>query len=83
MSYWERTRKSRELFEKAKKQIPGGSAYSIRFFEPYPFFVNRAEGSRIWDVDGNEYIDFWLVHFAAILGHCYKTGIETAKEQHR
>ncbi len=81
MSYWERTRKSRELFEKAKKHIPGGSAYSIRYFEPYPFYVSRAEGSRIWDVDGNEYIDFWMVHFAAVLGHGYKPVIEAAREQ--
>ncbi len=81
MSYWERTRKSRELFEKAKKHIPGGSSYSIRYFEPYPFYVSRAEGSRIWDVDGNEYIDFWMVHFAAILGHGYKPVIEAVREQ--
>jgi len=81
MSYWERTRASRELFEKAKKHIPGGSAYSIRYFEPYPFYVRRAEGSRIWDVDGNEYIDFWMVHFAAVLGHGYRPVIEAAREQ--
>jgi len=81
MSYLERTKKSMELFEKAKKHIPGGSAYSIRYFEPYPFYVSRAEGSRIWDVDGNEYVDFWMVHFAAIFGHGYRPVIEAAKEQ--
>lgn len=81
MSYLERTKKSMELFEKARKHIPGGSAYSIRYFEPYPFYVSRAKGSRIWDVDGNEYVDFWMVHFAAVLGHGYRPVIEAAKEQ--
>jgi glutamate-1-semialdehyde 2,1-aminomutase len=57
MNYIERTKSSKALFEKAKNYIPGGSAYAIRYFEPYPFYIKRAQGSRIWDVDDNEYID--------------------------
>jgi len=81
MSYTDRTKTSRELFEEAKRLIPGGTAYSIRYFEPYPFYVHRAKGSRIWDVDGNEYLDFWMIHFAAILGHGYEPIINAVKEQ--
>jgi glutamate-1-semialdehyde 2,1-aminomutase len=81
MNYIDRTKTSRELFEEARRLIPGGSAYSIRYFEPYPFYVRRAKGSRIWDVDGNEYLDFWMIHFAAILGHGYEPIINAVKEQ--
>jgi glutamate-1-semialdehyde 2,1-aminomutase len=37
--------------------------------EPYPFYTVRAQGSRLVDVDENEYIDFWMGHYALILGH--------------
>ncbi|MGD0329028.1 MAG: aminotransferase class III-fold pyridoxal phosphate-dependent enzyme [Nitrososphaeria archaeon] len=81
MNYIRKTALSRNLFEKARKYIPGGSAYAIRYFEPYPFYVKRALGSRIWDVDDNEYIDFWTVHFAAIFGHGYAPVMSAVKEQ--
>jgi glutamate-1-semialdehyde 2,1-aminomutase len=41
----------------------------IKFFEPYPIFMARARGSRVWDVDGNEYIDYLMSYGALILGH--------------
>ncbi len=81
MSYEERTPGSRALFERARKHVPGGATYSIRYFEPYPLYVRRAKGSRIWDVDGNEYIDFWMVHFAAVLGHGYGPIVDAVREQ--
>lgn len=81
MNYVERTVTSRRLFKKARKYIPGGVSYSLRYFEPYPFYVKRAKGSKIWDVDDNEYLDFWMVHFAAVFGHGYEPIIEAVKEQ--
>ncbi|MEM3404619.1 MAG: aminotransferase class III-fold pyridoxal phosphate-dependent enzyme [Nitrososphaeria archaeon] len=81
MNYVDRTLRSHKLFEKAKEYIPGGSAYAIRYFEPYPFYVSKTKGSKIWDVDGNEYVDFWLCHFGAIFGHCYKPVMAAVKEQ--
>jgi hypothetical protein len=54
------TSRSHELFTEALKFIPGGVNSPVRAFRNVggePFFVNRAEGSHIWDVDGNEYID--------------------------
>lgn len=68
--YMSKTPKSRALYERAKKLFPAGVSYGIRYFEPYPFYVEKAKGSRLYDVDGNEYIDFWLGHWALILGHC-------------
>lgn len=61
--------KSSELFDKAKKLIPGGVNSPVRAFSPYPFFTERAKGSKLFDVDGNEYIDFCLGYGPLILGH--------------
>lgn len=70
-----------EVFEKAKTVIPGGVSYQIRQFDPYPFCVARAKGSRLYDIDGNDYIDYWCTHFAQILGHAYPSVVEALAEQ--
>jgi len=67
--YLDRTPGSKRLFERAQKIMPGGVSHRQRYFPPYPFFMKEAAGSKIWDVDGNEYIDLWMGHFALILGH--------------
>ncbi len=67
--YRRRTVQSGKLFQRAKKVMPGGVCHNIRYFPPYPFYIKEAKGSRIWDVDGNEYIDLWMAHYEAILGH--------------
>jgi glutamate-1-semialdehyde 2,1-aminomutase len=79
--YISNTSKSRALYERAKKVLPAGVSYSIRYFEPYPFYVARAEGSRLYDVDGNEYVDFWLGHTALILGHSPSAIVKAVKRQ--
>ena len=60
---------SERFFEKAKKLIPGGVNSPVRAFEPYPFFTKYAKGSRIFDVDGHEYIDYCMGYGPLILGH--------------
>ena len=63
---------SHSLFARAQSLIPGGVNSPVRAFRAVggePFFVQRAEGSRIWDVDGNEYIDYVGTWGPAILGH--------------
>jgi glutamate-1-semialdehyde 2,1-aminomutase len=67
--YLAKTRKSRLLYEKAKRVFPAGVSYFVRHMEPYPFYTVKAQGSRLVDADGNEYIDFWMGHYALILGH--------------
>ena len=79
--YLERTQLSRRLFERARRYLPGGVSYSVRFFEPYPFYVSRAEAQHIWDVDGNMYTDYWIGHGALLMGHRYPPVIEAAKKQ--
>jgi len=79
--YKSKTPKSKALHERAKKVLPGGVSYGIRFFEPYPFYTLRAKGSKLYDVDGNTYIDFWLGHTALILGHSPPAIVEAVKKQ--
>ena len=64
--------RSSELFAAALQRIPGGVNSPVRAFRSVggdPFFVDRAEGSKIWDVDGKEYIDYVGTWGPAILGH--------------
>ncbi len=67
--YESRTAGSKGLWEKARKVMPMGTASNSRMYDPYPLFIARAEGSRVWDVDGNEYIDHNLSFGALIVGH--------------
>jgi glutamate-1-semialdehyde 2,1-aminomutase len=70
---------SAKLFEAAKKVIPGGVNSPVRAFRNVggePFFVRRAKGCRIWDVDGRDLIDFVGTWGPAILGHAPQPVIE-------
>ena len=60
---------SKKLFLRAKRVIPSGINSPVRFYDPYPFFVKKANGSVIWDVDGNRYLDFCNGYGALFLGH--------------
>ncbi len=61
--------KSKELFELASKYMPGGVSSPVRAYKPYPFFTASAKGSRIYDIDGKEYIDYCLAYGPLVLGH--------------
>jgi len=69
------TTRSGEMFERTQKTIAGGVGSVARSpmagFAPYPPFLKRGEGSRIWDVDGNEYVDYALGFGPLLLGHCH------------
>ena len=80
-AYRQKTPSSRKLFERAKEVMPGGISHNIHFFPPYPFFVKRTKGSRIWDVDGNEYVDFWMGNYTHILGHRSPVVIRAIEKQ--
>ena len=74
--------KSDQLFAEALKYIPGGVNSPVRAFRAVggnPFFVNRASGSKVWDVDGNELIDYVLTWGPAILGHAHPKIIAAVK----
>jgi glutamate-1-semialdehyde 2,1-aminomutase len=74
--------KSKTLFAEALKYIPGGVNSPVRAFRAVggqPFFVNRAKGARVWDVDGNEFIDYVCTWGPAILGHAHPKIISAIK----
>jgi glutamate-1-semialdehyde 2,1-aminomutase len=79
--YVSKTLKSKALYERAKKVLPAGVSYGIRYYEPYPFYTDKARGSKLHDVDGNVYVDFWLGHTALILGHSPPEVVEAVKTQ--
>jgi len=69
--YKKKRPKSAQLHAQAATLIQGGVASPFRYYEPFPFFVERGKGCRIWDVDGNEYIDFNNCYGAIIAGHAH------------
>jgi glutamate-1-semialdehyde 2,1-aminomutase len=74
---------SSKLFSRAQKCIPGGVNSPVRAFrnvEGQPFFVDRAEGARIYDVDEREYIDFVGSWGPAILGHAPKVVVDAVRD---
>ncbi|MGP4081142.1 aspartate aminotransferase family protein [Pseudalkalibacillus sp. R45] len=75
------TKQSAESFEKAKKVIPGGVTANIKHIAPHPIFMDKGNGSKLYDVDGNEYIDYLLCYGALILGHGHSKVIEAAMNQ--
>ena len=80
-AYRLKTPRSENLFKRAREVMPGGISHNIHFFPPYPFFVEKTKGSKIWDVDGNEYIDFWMGNYTHILGHRPRVVVQAIEEQ--
>jgi glutamate-1-semialdehyde 2,1-aminomutase len=77
------TLRSSQLFTAAQAYIPGGVNSPVRAFRHVgakPFFVERAQGARIWDIDGNEYIDYVGTWGPAILGHAPKVIVDAVRE---
>src|SRR5947199_5319608 len=67
--YERRTPASKAAWERASTLIPGGVGSAIQFKEPYPLSIGDSKGSRVWDLDGNEYIDYLLCYAAMVAGH--------------
>jgi len=64
--------KSRELTDEAKKVIPGGVQHNLAFNYPFPIAIEKANGAYMWDVDGNQYIDFLQAGGPTVLGSNYE-----------
>jgi glutamate-1-semialdehyde 2,1-aminomutase len=69
--YRSRTPKSAALHARAREAMPLGVASSFQAYDPYPLFMTDARGSRIWDADGNEYIDFDMAFGVLAAGHSH------------
>jgi len=73
--------KSEELFKEAKNYLPGGVDSPVRAYKPYPFFAKEAKGSKIFDVDGNSYIDYCLAYGPLVLGHANEIIMQEVADQ--
>jgi len=79
---WQRMNpRSRELYERACRVIPSGSTRRSTFYRPYPAYFARGEGSRVWDVDGNERVDNFFNAAVLICGHNHPTIMKAVEEQ--
>jgi len=67
--------------EAATSVFPGGVSHNIRYHEPHPIYVESSSGATIRDVDGNEYVDYWMNHQTSVLGHAYPDVVEAVQEQ--
>lgn len=66
-----RTPRSHQMHERGKRSLPLGVASSFQAVPPYPLFIERAQGSTIWDIDGNAYRDFHLAFGSLLVGHAH------------
>src|SRR5256886_9911478 len=79
--YRARHPRSGALAERARAAIPGGITHDIRHLAPFPTYIDRARGTRKWDVDGHECVDYWVGHGALFLGHCHPAVVKAVQEQ--
>ena len=80
-TYRARHPRSAALGDRARRAIPGGITHDIRHLTPFPIYVESASGSRKRDVDGHEYIDYWMGHGSLFLGHCHPAVVQAAQAQ--
>jgi glutamate-1-semialdehyde 2,1-aminomutase len=76
-----RTPKSRAIYEKAKVDVPYGVHSTYRYADPYPFYFTRSKGTRLWDVDGNEYTDYNMGFGVLAAGHAHPLVVQAIREQ--
>lgn len=68
-SFIARNPKSKAIYEKATQSLPGGNTRTSVFYKPFPVAISRAEGARLYDVDGHEYVDLLGEFTAGLYGH--------------
>ncbi len=76
-----RTERSRQIYNEAKEYIPYGVNSNYRYIDPYPVYFKSGKGSKLYDVDGNEYIDFNMAFGALTIGHSHPKLINGIKER--
>jgi len=72
---------SRKRFETARNLFPAGVTHDVRMMSPFPVYVDRAKGSKKWDVDGRELIDYFVGHGSMLLGHSPDDVVKAVQDQ--
>ncbi len=75
--------RSHELYQRERAAVPGGITHDVRHAKPFPIYVEQAHGSKKWDVDGHELIDYTMGHGALLLGHSHPEIVDATVEQMR
>ena len=73
--------KSARLYDRGKELFPDGVTHDTRRLNPFPIYVTHATGSRKWDVDGHEYVDYRMGHGSLLLGHSHPEIIKVVNSQ--
>jgi glutamate-1-semialdehyde 2,1-aminomutase len=81
--YRAKSARSRQLFEDALRVMPGGNSRTTTFFDPYPMYLVRGEGPRVWDADGVERLDFNGNYTSLVLGHANPRVVAAVQETAR
>jgi glutamate-1-semialdehyde 2,1-aminomutase len=79
--YRSRTPRSEAVHRRALATIPLGVESNFRFFDPYPIFIDHAAGTRMWDVDGHEYLDFAMCMGSLMVGHAHPSIVRAIERQ--
>jgi glutamate-1-semialdehyde 2,1-aminomutase len=79
----DRTRGSAALFDRAARVLPMGVSSNFQAGDPYPVYLARGQGSKVWDVDGTEYVDFHSGFGVNVVGHAHPKIVEAVSEQVR
>src|SRR5205807_987916 len=76
---------SHALYEEAKKHLPSGASSNVRVYahEPFPISFQKGQGSRVWDVDNNQYVDLLSSYGAVVLGHAHPAILNAINAQIR
>ena len=78
-AYAARRPRSAAIHAKAREVMPGGNTRSVLFYTPFPTAMVRGEGCRLWDADGNEYLDLLGEYTAGLFGHSETRIIDAVK----
>ncbi|HEX4919154.1 MAG TPA: aminotransferase class III-fold pyridoxal phosphate-dependent enzyme, partial [Candidatus Bathyarchaeia archaeon] len=75
--------RSHQLYEEAKRLLPSGASSNVRVYahDPFPILFNGGHGSRVQDVDDNEYVDLLAGYGALVLGHSHPTIVQAIQQQ--
>jgi glutamate-1-semialdehyde 2,1-aminomutase len=73
--------KSKALYERARQVMPRGVSHDQWHADPFPIYMSRAKGTRLWDVDGNEYVDYYGGHGGKMLGHAPAAVVAAVQDQ--
>jgi glutamate-1-semialdehyde 2,1-aminomutase len=81
--YRHRTPASHRFFQESRRYLPGGDSRSTLFYHPYPAVMDRGEGCRVFDIDGNQLLDFTGNHSSLIHGYGHPAVLGAVQEQLR